>query len=111
MTKSRRKNILLQSKSSLRGLKAASPVLSMFKARYVRNTNQVQFTQKDIGQIKDPKKLKAKKKLQQEKNRGRAAAAKRGDIPLEQLIQPLVFVLQAETLEYLYPYLHMHRWC
>ncbi|KAI0452937.1 hypothetical protein F5B21DRAFT_481612 [Xylaria acuta] len=132
MTKKRRKNTPLQSRAGPRGLKEASPVLSMFKARYVDNTGQVDLTpeyvsqiierslfeQEDtedgsfmIGQIEDPKKLKEKKKLQHPSNEGRRKAAKSGNMPLEQLIKPLVIALHAEALEYAFPYLNLHRWC
>ncbi|KAI0402171.1 hypothetical protein F4802DRAFT_577543 [Xylaria palmicola] len=133
MTKKRRKNTPLQSGSGPRGLKAASPVLSMFKARYVENTGQVDFTPEYVnqiielslfeqegseedgsfmmGQIEDHKKLREKKKLQQLSNEGRRKAAKSGNMPLEQLIKPLVLALHAEALEFVFPYLHMHRWC
>lgn len=132
MVKGRRKNTPLASKAGPRGLKEASPVLSMFKARYVDNSSQVEFTPEHVsqiielslfekegtgdgsfvmGQIEDPKKLQEKKKLQQLKNQARGKAAKSGTIPLEQLIEPLVLALNAETLEYVYPYLSMHRWC
>ncbi|KAI3326842.1 hypothetical protein HD806DRAFT_488357 [Xylariaceae sp. AK1471] len=133
MTKGRRKNTPLQSRSGPRGLKAASPVLSMFKARYVDNSGQVDLTPEYVshiielslfeqegteeggsfmmGQIEDPEKLKEKKKLQQLKNRGRGGAVKSGNMPLEQLIKPLILALHAETLEYVYPYLNMHRCC
>ncbi|KAI8948207.1 hypothetical protein F4801DRAFT_469679 [Xylaria longipes] len=132
MTKKRRKNTPLQSKAGPRGLKDASPVLSMFKTRYVSNTGQVDLTPEyvsqiielslfeledteggsiAIGQIEDPKKLKEKKKLQYLSNEGRRKAAKNGNMPLEQLIKPLVCALHAEALEYAFPYLNMHRWC
>ncbi|KAI8626898.1 hypothetical protein F5Y19DRAFT_194089 [Xylariaceae sp. FL1651] len=133
MTKKRRMNIPIESKSGPRGLKAASPVLSMFKARYVDNAGQVDFTPEHVsqiielslfeqeideekgsfvmGQIEDPQRLKEKKRLQQLRNQGRGRAAKSGNMPFAQLIKPLVFALHAETLEYTYPYLHMHRWC
>ncbi|KAI1420352.1 hypothetical protein F5Y12DRAFT_788329 [Xylaria sp. FL1777] len=133
MTKRRRKNTPLESRSGPRGLKAGSPVLSMFYARYVRNTGQVDFTPEYVsqivelslfehegseedgsfmmGQIEDPKKLREKKKLQQQSNEGRRKAAKSGNMPLEQLIKPLVLALHAESLEYAFPYLYMHRWC
>ncbi|KAI0469205.1 hypothetical protein F4859DRAFT_505520 [Xylaria cf. heliscus] len=132
MTKTRRKNTPLQSKAGPRGLKDASPVLSMFEPRYVGNTGQVDWTpeyvsqiielslfeQEDtedgsfaIGQIEDPIKLQEKKKLQHPRNEGRRKAAKSGNMPLEQLIKPLVYALHVESLEYTFPYLNMHRWC
>ncbi|KAI0416786.1 hypothetical protein F5X98DRAFT_387764 [Xylaria grammica] len=133
MTKKRRKNTPLQSGAGPRGLKATSPVLSMFKARYVENTGQVDFTPEyvaqiielslfeqqenevdgslSMGQIDDLKKLREKKKLQQLSNEGRRKVAKSGNMPLEQLIKPLALALHAESLEFAFPYLMMHRWC
>ncbi|KAI1754847.1 hypothetical protein F4782DRAFT_463396 [Xylaria castorea] len=132
MTKKRRKNTPIQSQAGPRGLKETSPVLSMFKARYVDNTGQVDLTAgyvsqiielslfeledtEDgtlaIGQIEDPEKLKEKKKLQHLSNEGRRKAAKSGNMPLEHLIKPLVYALHAETLEYAFPYMNMHLWC
>ncbi|KAI0436203.1 hypothetical protein F4803DRAFT_557227 [Xylaria telfairii] len=64
-----------------------------------------------IGQIEDPKKLQEKKKLQHPSNEGRTTAAKSGNMPLEQLIRPLVYALHAESLEYTFPHLTMHRLC
>ncbi|KAI0521398.1 hypothetical protein F5B22DRAFT_634763 [Xylaria bambusicola] len=132
-----RKNTPLWSKSGTRGLKAASPVLSMFRARYVQNTGQVDFTPEYVsqiielslfeakgtkeegpltmGQIKDPKKLKEKKRLKHLADEGKRRRAKtaidNGNMPLEQLIEHLVFALDAESIEYAFPYLTMHRGC
>ncbi|KAJ8113462.1 hypothetical protein ONZ43_g5150 [Nemania bipapillata] len=134
MIKGGRKNTSLHSKAGPRGLKEdASPVLSMFQARYVENSRQVDFTPEQvsqilalsrfeheegdggyfkIGQIEDPKKLEEKKKLQHQlKSGGPNRAAKKSIMPLDQLLKPLVFALHVETLEYAYPYLSMHRWC
>ncbi|KAH8160802.1 hypothetical protein CIB48_g7438 [Xylaria polymorpha] len=119
-------------KAGPRGLKRRSPVLSMFKARYVKDSGQVDLTpeyvsqiierslfeQEDtddgsfaITQIEDPKKLQEKKKLQHPSNEGRGNAAKSGNMPVEKLIKSLVYALHAETLEYTFPYLTMHRVC
>ncbi|KAI0156453.1 hypothetical protein GGR57DRAFT_463469 [Xylariaceae sp. FL1272] len=127
--KGRRKNTSLESKAGPRGLKVASPVLSMFRARYVENSGQVDFTPEHVnqiinlslfeeetnedgsfvlGQIEDPEKLKEKKKLQKSKKH---KAFESGNMPLEQLIRPLALALHAESLEFAFPYLHFHRWC
>ncbi|KAJ8130719.1 hypothetical protein O1611_g2907 [Lasiodiplodia mahajangana] len=135
MMKGRRKKTPLESKAGPRGLKESSPVLSMFKTRYVEDSRQIDFTPEQVsqiielslfeqeegswddgvfsmGQIEDPKKLQEKKKkLQEQKNKGRSAAPKSGNMPVDQLIKPLVFALHVEALEYSYPYLNMHRWC
>ncbi|KAI1827565.1 hypothetical protein F4861DRAFT_529125 [Xylaria intraflava] len=128
----RRKNAPTKSKSGARGLKAASPVLSMFKARYVDNSGQVDFTPEHVRQIielslfeieeleggtirvrqiGDPKKLREKKKLQQPKYQRRGSSAKSMDMRPERLIDLLVVALDAEALEHTYPYLAMHRQC
>ena len=44
MVKGRRKNAPLASKADPRGLKVGTPVQSMFNARYVENSGQVEFT-------------------------------------------------------------------
>ncbi|KAI0973477.1 hypothetical protein F4678DRAFT_477921 [Xylaria arbuscula] len=131
MTKKRRKNTPLQSGAGPRSLKAESPVLSMFKARYVDNTGQVDFTPEHVGQIielnlfrtddsqgrllmmgciKDPKFLEKNKMLEQ-KMEGKRKEARSGNMPLEQLIKPLVNSLHAESLQFSYPYMMMHRLC
>ncbi|KAI1262316.1 hypothetical protein F5Y18DRAFT_397995 [Xylariaceae sp. FL1019] len=127
--KGRRKNTPLESKAGPRGLKDVSPVLAMFKARYVDNSGQVDFTPDHVnqiinlslfeeetnedggfvlGQIDDPKKVKERKKLQ---NSRKHKASTNGNMPLEQLIRPLVLALHVESLEFAFPYLHFHRWC
>jgi hypothetical protein len=97
----------------------------MFKARYVNNSGQVDFTPEHVsqiielslfehegaeedgsfmmGQVEDPEKLKEKKKLEQQNGSGRSRAAKSVNMPFEQLIKPLVPALHAETLEYVFP--------
>ncbi|KAG5928510.1 hypothetical protein E4U42_000493 [Claviceps africana] len=73
-----------------------------------------------LGQIEDPDKLKEKKKKwqqqqqqQQQSSRKGARKAEHGGarLTVEQLIKQLVMVLNAEKLEYSFPYMHMHREC
>ncbi|KAI1186273.1 hypothetical protein F5B17DRAFT_404497 [Nemania serpens] len=133
MVKGRHKDTPVEFQAGPRRLKRTSPVLSTFKARYVDNSCQVDFTPELVSQIielgrvgkegaeddsfvmvqiENPNKSQEKKKkLQQPKNQARGKPAQSGTIPLEQLIKPLVRALHAETLEYVYPYLSMHRWC
>lgn len=134
MAKNRRKNIPLASKAGPRGLKEASPVLSMFKARYMDNSDRVDLTPEHVdqiielsrfekegdeengtltlGQIEDPEKLRKVKNLQRENHRSpHKKAIDGGRMSPEQLIKPLIYALQAETLEFSFPYLNMHRWC
>ncbi|KAI1110488.1 hypothetical protein F5Y14DRAFT_455022 [Nemania sp. NC0429] len=118
----------LASKAGPRGLEQASPVLSMFKERYVEEgyvegSSQVDITPEHVreiidgssimGHVRGRKKLQGKeKKLQQLYNEARSKAAGVDTrIPVDQLIEPLVLALDAETLEYVYPYLTMHRSC
>lgn len=130
MAKGRRNNASLESKAGPRGLKDASPVLTKFQARYVESSGQVDFTPEYVsqiidlslfeqegsesdgtlilGQIEDPEKLKEKKKPQL-LNHQRRAATSNGNLPIQELPKHLVFALNAETLEYSFPYLHMHR--
>lgn len=51
MVKTRRKNTRLASKTGPRGLKEASPVQSMFKARYLDNSDRVDLTPEHVDQI------------------------------------------------------------
>ncbi|KAI1120570.1 hypothetical protein F5Y10DRAFT_258140 [Nemania abortiva] len=135
MNRVRRKNTPLQSKAGSRGLKKSSPVLSMFRNRYIGNSSQVDFTPEQVsriielslfeqeagdddedffslGRIEDPRKLQEKKKmLQEQKDKRRNRVPKSGNMPLDQLIKPLLLALHVEALEYAYPYLNMHRWC
>lgn len=124
MSKSRRKNTPLASKAGPRGLKAASPVLSMFKARYIENSERFDFTPEHVdqiielslfenegevgedgafslAQIEDAEKLKKKKNLQRESGRGpHKKATDGGQMAPEQLIKPLLYALHAETIEF-----------
>ncbi|KAI1502471.1 hypothetical protein F5X99DRAFT_378815 [Biscogniauxia marginata] len=110
-----------------------SPVLTMFKARYVDNGSDIEITPEYLGriielsmfekegskengtlmmgQIEDPEKLKEKKKLRQQQDNRRSYKATEGYIYPEQLIESLVFALSNESFEFSFPYLCMHRWC
>ncbi|KAI1809400.1 hypothetical protein GGS20DRAFT_572080 [Poronia punctata] len=133
MAKGRRKNTKLDSKAGPRGIKEGSPVLSSFRARYARNNSQVDFTRDYVnqiidlslfeqegseedgtlmmGQIEDPAKIREKKKKHWEQKNRKPNATKNVNVPIWLLTKHLVFALQAETLEYVFPYLSMHRWC
>ncbi|KAG5973861.1 hypothetical protein E4U55_000232 [Claviceps digitariae] len=118
-----------------------SPVQAMFEPRYVKLNGQSGLTPEHVnriielslfeqegsdedgtlilGQIEDSKKLKEKKKKwqqQQQQQKGsrkgsRKAAHEGGRKTVSQLIKQLVMVLNAETLEVSFPYMHMHREC
>jgi len=133
MVKNRRKNTALASKAGPRGLKDGSPVSSMFKKRYVENSGQVDLTPEYVDQIinlglfeqegdqesgtlilsqlEDPEKLKEKEKLKLNLRYPRKKAVDGGQLAPDQLIKSLTLALNAETLEFSFPYLHMHRWC
>ncbi|KAG6035632.1 hypothetical protein E4U41_005999 [Claviceps citrina] len=77
-----------------------------------------------LGQIEDPEKLKEKKKMwhQQQPHRGQGSRKTSSKAPrkkvhdggrmtVEQLIEQLALVLNAEMLEFSFPYMHMHREC
>lgn len=125
----------IASRAGPRGIKDGAPVSSMFMERYVRNTNQVEWTPEHIddiisrsryqeeeseedgtlilGQIEDPEKLKQKNrnkgvsgKLKQRKKVSEGAL-----LPPERLVRSLALALTAESLEFGFPYLLMHRWC
>lgn len=136
MSARRRKNTSLFSKAGPRGLKDdASPVQSMFEPRYVQQNGQFGLTPEHVnhiielslfeqegsdedgtlilGQIEDPEKLREKKKWQrQQKRQGSRNTTNEGcRMTVEHLIKQLVYVLHAETLEFSFPYMHMHREC
>ncbi len=137
MSRGRRINTPLASKAGPRGLKEGSPVMSMFKERYVDGSGQVDLTPEHVdqiieaglfeqeeneeegtlvlSQIEDPGKLKEAKKKRHHPEAGRQQPRKKaadgGHISPESLIKPLLFALHAETFEFTFPYLIMHRWC
>lgn len=121
-----RKNTPLASKAGPRGLKDVAPVLSMFQARYVENTGQVDLTPEYVDKIIDMSlfeeepgqegllgqvdSAKRQEKQKQQRQGPRKKAVDGGKMTPEQLIKPLVIALHAETLEFAFPYLHFHRW-
>ncbi|KAG6032127.1 hypothetical protein E4U19_007687 [Claviceps sp. Clav32 group G5] len=79
-----------------------------------------------LGQIKDPEMLKEKKRLWQEqqqargshkgslkdsRNESRNGAKDGGCMTYAQLIEKLTMFFNAETIEFTFPYMHMHREC
>ncbi|KAG5962805.1 hypothetical protein E4U58_003743 [Claviceps cyperi] len=79
-----------------------------------------------LGQIEDPEKLKEKKRLWQEqqqargshkgslrdsRNESRKGARDGGCMTYAQLIEKLTMFFNAETIEFTFPYMHMHREC
>lgn len=138
MTDKRRRNVAFSSRSGPRGIKDGAPVSCMFKDRYLRRTEQVEWTpeyvnqiidlsmweqkgnEKDgtpiLGQIDDPEKIKAKKQGRGKGNgkggkKQRGTATEDGLLPPEMLIQALLFALHCESFEFSLPYISMHRQC
>ncbi|KAG6156648.1 hypothetical protein E4U37_008352 [Claviceps purpurea] len=149
MTARRRKNVSLFSKAGPRGFKeGTSPVQTMFSRLYANPNGQLALTAEHVsriidlslfeemetdgecswklGQIKDPEKLKEKKRLWQEqqqargshkgsfkdsRNESRKEAKDGGCMTYAQLIEKLTMFFNAETIEFTFPYMHMHREC
>ncbi|KAG6081582.1 hypothetical protein E4U30_006691 [Claviceps sp. LM220 group G6] len=79
-----------------------------------------------LGQIEDPEKLKEKKRMWQEqqqahgshkgslrdsRNESRKGEKDGGCMTYAQLIEKLTLFFNAETIEFTFPYMHMHREC
>lgn len=129
-----RKGREIASKAGSRGLKVNAPVTTMFEQRYANDsdivltaeqvsrivelstfeleTNEV-TGQTFLGQIEDEQKLKSKKKLQHEiKNQPKQSKGSGAPgISLGQLADALATAMQAEAVEFCFPYMLMHRWC
>ncbi|OAA72025.1 hypothetical protein LEL_09260 [Akanthomyces lecanii RCEF 1005] len=134
LSKKSRKGRELESKSGPRGLKVNAPVTTMFEERYANDSDIVltaeqverivelstfeleideETGQTFLGQIEDEQKLKDKRKLQHDiKNHPRQSKrTSEPRISLGQLAQALANAMQAETVEFCFPYMLMHRWC
>ncbi|KAG6000820.1 hypothetical protein E4U21_004963 [Claviceps maximensis] len=139
MSSRRRKKTSLFSRAGPRGIKdGVSPMQTMFAPRYVKRNGQFCMTPEHVnriielslfeqegsdedgtlmmGQIEDPERLKEKKKKwqqqQQSSRKGSCKAEHDGSrMTVDQLIKQLVLGLNAETLEFSFPYMHMHREC
>ncbi|KAM5342265.1 hypothetical protein ACJ41O_013231 [Fusarium nematophilum] len=118
----------LASRAGPRGIKDVAPVSSMFIERYLRHSGQVDLSPEHVdeiisrcrfqeegseedgtlvlSQIDDPEELRGKKS----KLRQRKKAAEGGQLSPGQLVRSLALALGAETLEFSFPYLLMHRW-
>ncbi|KAI3326561.1 hypothetical protein HD806DRAFT_532189 [Xylariaceae sp. AK1471] len=124
MSNCRHKKTPLASAAEPRQLVWGSPILSMFKTRYISNGNDVGLTSNEVHQIinegseksgtlmmfqiEDPKKLERIRRLNDRQQRG---ATKSPYIRPEKLIKDLIFVLDVENFRLLVPYLHIHRSC
>ncbi|KAH7110506.1 hypothetical protein B0J13DRAFT_661861 [Dactylonectria estremocensis] len=118
----------LASRAAPRGIKGGAPVSCMFVERYVRGSGQVELspqhvdeilsrsrfqeigTEEDgtlmLAQIDDPNELRKKRQLKQ-----RTKMTEGAQLPPGKLLRSLVLALGAETLEFSFPYLLMHRLC
>ncbi|KAM3515895.1 hypothetical protein MY11210_000435 [Beauveria gryllotalpidicola] len=136
LSKKSRKERALASKAGPRGLKVNAPVATMFKERY-GNDRDIVLTSEQVnriiqlsafeleldeetghavlGQIGDEKKLKEKQKLRHEIENGLKPSSRQSTsetrISLGQLTERLANTLQAEMVEFSFPYMTMHRWC
>lgn len=118
-----------------------SPVQAMFAPRYVQRNGQFGLTPEHVnrivelslfeqegsdedgtlilGQIEDPEKLKEKKKKWRQQNSQQQSSRKGSGktkhdglrMTVEQLVEQLILSLNAEMLEFSFPYMHMHREC
>ncbi|KAM3525183.1 hypothetical protein NHJ13051_004140 [Beauveria bassiana] len=136
LSKNWRKGRALASKAGPRGLKVNAPVATMFKERYGHDRDIVLTSEQVnriielsafeletdeetgrtvLGQIGDETKLKEKQKLRHEIENGLKPSSrqptKETRISLGQLTEMLANTLQAETIEFTFPYMTMHRWC
>ncbi|KAJ4256861.1 hypothetical protein NW762_008957 [Fusarium torreyae] len=117
----------MASRSGPRGIKDGAPVSTMFIERYLRGSGQVNLSPEDVDEII------SRSKFQQEgsdadhtlvmsqmdgsrdvKGKSQAKQHKKatdgGKLTPGELLKPLVLALTAETLEFSFPYLFMHRW-
>ncbi|KAF7555441.1 hypothetical protein G7Z17_g2142 [Cylindrodendrum hubeiense] len=118
----------LASSAGPRGIKSGAPVSRMFLERYLGGSGRVDLSpelvndilsrsrfqeegsEKDgtlrLTQIDDPNQLRKKRQLKQRKERTEGAKLRSGE-----LLRSLILAMGAETLEFSFPYLLMHRCC
>ncbi|EGU86463.1 hypothetical protein FOPG_17079 [Fusarium oxysporum f. sp. conglutinans race 2 54008] len=118
----------LASRGEPRGIKDGAPVSCMFVERYVRGSGQIDLSPEHVNQIisrsrfqeegseknntlmltliDDRDELRKKRQPKQRKKMTGEA-----QWPPGELLRSLVLALGAETLEFSFPYLLMHRWC
>ncbi|KAK7425049.1 hypothetical protein QQZ08_008325 [Neonectria magnoliae] len=118
----------MASRAGPRGIKDGAPVSLMFLERYLRGSGQVDLSPEHVNeivsrsewqeevskedgsltltQIKDTGELRKKRQLNQRKKTTEGAQLSPGE-----LIRSLALALTAETVEFAFPYLLMHRWC
>lgn len=123
----RRQRVTVASRAGPRGIKPGIPVSSVFEDRYLHNSERIAWTAKNIdyivsqseyeeegsvedgtfamGQIDDPQALREKRARANRKKAVEGAA-----MSPNLLIRALVLALQAESLEFAFPYIFLHRW-
>ena len=131
LTRTRREGTATASRSGPRGINAGAPLASMFKTSICGKTDmnwtaevlddfvarsQWESTFDDEGlvmtQIDDAHELRARNRSREQKAKAVAAGRAKtvGFVP-EKLTESLILALHSETLEMVFPYLPMHRWC
>lgn len=123
----------ISSRAGPRGIRDGAPVSCMFIERYLRKGAQVNWTPEHVdniisrsqyevensdedgtlvlAQIDDADKLKEKRRAhEQNSKKRRRKVSEGGRLSPEQLVKSLTFSMQAEALEFAFPYLLMHRW-
>ncbi|KAH8172494.1 hypothetical protein LIA77_06749 [Sarocladium implicatum] len=117
------------SRSGPRGIKKGAPVATIL-AKSICSRTDMDWTAemlddivarslwtyddeaKTMSQIDDPQELRARNRIREQRAKARdAGKTKAAGLAPEKLTEDLVLALQSETLEMIYPYLLMHRWC
>ncbi|RGP81070.1 hypothetical protein FLONG3_859 [Fusarium longipes] len=112
----------MASRSGPRGIKDGAPVSTMFIGRYLRGSGQVNLSPEDVDEIISRSNFEREEaddgfvmsQLDDSKgktqSRQRKKATEGGKLTPRELLKPLMMALSAETLEFSFPYLIMHRW-
>ncbi|KAM0343526.1 hypothetical protein ACHAPU_008421 [Fusarium lateritium] len=111
----------MASRAGPRGIKGGAPVSTMFIERYLRRSGQVNLSPEDVDEIISRSRFQEEEEdglvMSQVDNLQGKAQAKRqkkavdgGKLAPGELLKPLAMALTAETLEFSFPYLFMHRW-
>ncbi|KAF7552167.1 hypothetical protein G7Z17_g4489 [Cylindrodendrum hubeiense] len=124
----------VSSRAGPRWIKGAAPVSSLFMEIYLRkggqvdwtpehvdniisrSQNEVESTKEDgtliLAQIDDPERLKQKRRAHQETaKKRRRNISDGGRLSPSELVKSLALSMQAEALEFTFPYMDLHRWC
>lgn len=119
----RRQHMNFRSRTGSRGIKIGAPVSHMFAARYIRHRAEVDWTAESLDEVlsrsnwdKDLKVVDENTPVAESKAEKTAPLRKKkavdgAHVAPETLIRSLALVLQAEAVEFAFPYLTMHRQC